>query len=236
MDKVLQQLVEKLQKGYGDRLVSVVLYGSAAAGDRQEKFSDYNVLCVLTRVTPRELSDSEAIFRWWRELGSPSPLLLSEQEMEASTDCFVIEFSDMKRQHQLLAGKDVISTLKVDDRFYHAQVEHDLRAKMLRLRQKAPSMFADASLLLRLLLDSLSTFCVLFRHALILHAADGPAAKRDVIALASRRFGFDAQPFEKLLAIREQKMKAREVEPVALLGPYMEAIAVVIAAVDELDK
>jgi hypothetical protein len=236
MDQVLQQLVEKLQKAYGDRLVSVVLYGSAAAGDRQEKFSDYNVLCVLTRVTPRELSDSEAIFRWWRELGNPSPLLLSEQEMEASTDCFVIEFSDMKRQHQLLAGKDVISTLKVDGRFYRAHVEHDLRAKMLRLRQKAPSMFDDASLLLRLLLDSLSTFCVLFRHALILHGAEGPAAKRDVIALASQRFGFGAQPFEKLLAIREQKMKAREVEPVALLGPYMEAISVVIAAVNGLDE
>jgi hypothetical protein len=236
MDQVLQQLVEKLQKAYGDRLVSVVLYGSAAAGDRQEKFSDYNVLCVLTRVTPRELSDSQSIFRWWRELGSPSPLLLSEQEVEASTDCFVIEFSDMKRQHQLLAGRDVISTLKVDGRFYRAHVEHDLRAKLLRLRQKAPGMFADASLLLRLLLDSLSTFCVLFRHALILHGAEGPAAKRDVIALASQRFGFDSQPFEKLLAIREQKMKAREVEPVALLGPYMEAISVVIAAVDGLDK
>ena len=32
----------------GDRLVSVVLYGSAATGDHQAKFSDYNVLCVLT--------------------------------------------------------------------------------------------------------------------------------------------------------------------------------------------
>jgi hypothetical protein len=236
MDKVVEQLVEKLQKAYGDRLVSVVLYGSAAAGDRQEKFSDYNVLCVLSAVTPRELSDSEAIFRWWRELGSPSPLLLSEQELAASADSFVIEFNDMKRLHQLLAGKDVISTLRVAGRFYRAQVEHDLRAKLLRLRQKAPGMLSDSGLLRRLLLDSLSTFCVLFRHALILHGAEGPAAKRDVIARASERFVFDAQPFEKLLAVREQKLKAREVEPIALLGPYMQAISVVIAAVSRLDE
>ena len=101
MDKALQQLVEKLQKAHGDRLVSVVLYGSAAAGDHHAKFSDYNVLCVLSRITPRELSDSEAIFRWWRELGSPSPLLLTEQEVETSTDCFAIEFNDMKRQHRV---------------------------------------------------------------------------------------------------------------------------------------
>jgi hypothetical protein len=236
MNKGVQQLVEKLQKAYGDRLVSVVLYGSAAAGDHQEKFSDYNVLCVLSRITPRELGDSEAIFRWWREQGSPSPLLLTEQEVETSTDCFAIEFSDMKRQHQVLAGKDVVSTLVVDETFYRAQVEHDLRAKLLRLRQKASGMLSDAGLLRRLLLDSLSTFCVLFRHALILHGADGPSAKRDVISSASQRFGFDPLPFDKLLAIREQQLKAREVEPVTLLGAYLDAINVVIQAVDRLEK
>src|SRR5208283_2356475 len=114
MDKVLNQLVEKLQKAYGDRLVSVVLYGSAASGDHHARFSDYNVLCVLSQITPRELGSSEAIFRWWREQGSPSPLLLTREEVETSTDCFAIEFNDMKQHHQLLFGKDVISTLVVD--------------------------------------------------------------------------------------------------------------------------
>jgi hypothetical protein len=236
MDKLVQQLVEKLQKAYGDRLVSVVLYGSAAAGDHHAKFSDYNVLCVLSQMTPRELGDGEAILRWWREQGSPSPLLLTEQEVETSTDCFAIEFNDIKRHHQLLFGKDVISTLVVDDSFYRAQVEHDLRAKLLRLRQKASGMLSDADLLRRLLLDSVSTFCVLFRHALILHGAEGPSAKREVIARASERFGFDPLPFDKLLAIREQQLKAREVEPVALLDAYMRAINLVIAAVDQLEK
>ncbi len=124
----------------------------------------------------------------------------------------------------------------IDDKFYRAQVEYDLRAKLLRLRQKASGMLSDSSLLRRLLLDCLSTFCVLFRHALILHGAEGPVAKRDVIARASERFGFDARPFEKLLAVREEQLKAREVEPVALLGAYLEAINVVICAVDRLEK
>jgi hypothetical protein len=96
-------------------------------------------------------------------------------------------------------------------------------------------MLSDSGLLLRLLLDSVSTFCVLFRQALILHGAEGPATKREVIARASERFAFDPRPFEKLLAIREQKLKTREVDPIALLGAYMEAISVVIAAVDRLE-
>jgi hypothetical protein len=43
-------------------------------------------------------------------------------------------------------------------------------------------------------------------------------------------------PFDKLLAIREQQLKAREVEPVALLDAYLQAINVVITAVDQLEK
>ncbi len=81
MDKLLTQLIGKLQKAYGERLVSVVLYGSAAAGDHHADFSDINVLCILSEISPRELAAGEGIFRWWREQGSPSPLLLTENEV-----------------------------------------------------------------------------------------------------------------------------------------------------------
>ena len=50
MDRLLQQLSERLQKAFANRLVSVILYGSAAAGDHQERYSDINVLVVLTQV------------------------------------------------------------------------------------------------------------------------------------------------------------------------------------------
>ncbi len=236
MDKLLNQLLEKMQKAYGDRLVSLVLYGSAAAGDHHPKFSDLNILCVLNQITPRELGQSEEIFRWWREQGSPSPLLLTEHELNTSTDCFAIEFLDIKQQHRLLYGKDVISGLAVDRSFHRAQVEHDLRAKLLRLRQKASGMLSDADLLRRLLVDSVSTFAVLFRHALALHGAEAPYRKREVIEAARRQFGIDAAPFEKLLDIREERVKARDVEPVGLLAEYLQGIGAVIDAVDRLEK
>ena len=80
MEDKLQELVDRLKHAQSERLRSVVLYGSAAAGEHNEHFSDLNVLCVLTRVTPAELADSEPIFKWWREQGNPSPLLFSEDE------------------------------------------------------------------------------------------------------------------------------------------------------------
>ena len=107
----------------------------------------------------------------------------------------------------------------VEDTFYRAQVEHDLRAKLLRLRQKASGALSDPNLLRRLLLDSVSTFCVLFRHALVLHGVDGAAAKaRGRSRRARERFGIDPAPFEKLLDVREGRIKPREMDPVAAAG------------------
>jgi hypothetical protein len=236
MEKLLNQLVERLRKTYGDRLVSVVLYGSAAAGEHQPRFSDLNVLCVLTEIGPRELAAGADVFRWWREQSSPAPLLLTERELATATDCFAIEFHDIKSQHRVLYGKDLVTDLALDDSFYRAQVEHELRAKLLRFRQKAPGMFAHPDLLRRLLLDSVSTFCVLFRHALALHGVDAPPHKREIVELARDHFGLDVSPFEKLLDVREGRLKPRDLAPEGLVAPYLACIYAVTDAVDRLEK
>jgi hypothetical protein len=237
---LLQQLVAKLQRAHAERLVSVVLYGSAAGSDQHPRYSDINVLCVLASITPRDLAAGEELFRWWRGHGNPSPLLLTEPEMAASTDCFAIEFLDIQRQHRLLYGKDVISGLEIDlnrnASLYRMQVERDLRAKLFRFRQKAAGMMSDHDLLRRLLADSVSTFCVLFRHALALTGVDTAPSKREIVERAAASLGIDRQPFDKLLDLREGRCPPRQVDALALLGPYLDAIAKVIDVVDRLDS
>ncbi|MEO7651339.1 MAG: hypothetical protein ABIZ80_12815, partial [Bryobacteraceae bacterium] len=153
-----------------------------------------------------------------------------------STDCFAIEFNDISRQNRILHGEDVVTGIAVDGSFYRAQVEHELRAKLLRLRQKASGILSDKELLRKLLADSLSTFCVLFRHALMLHGMDAKMKKRDVIEQTREAFGVDAAPFLKLLDLREEKMKAKDLDPLPLLESYMKEISMVIDKVDGLEK
>jgi hypothetical protein len=237
---LLQQLVPKLQHAYPERLASVALYGSAAGSDHHAGFSDINILCVLASITLRELAAAEDLFRWWRGHGNPSPLLLTEAEVTASADYFAIEFLDIRRQHRLLYGKDLLSSLEIDlarhASLYHMQVERDLRAKLFRLRQKAAGMMSDEHLLRRLLADSVSTFCVLFRHVLALSGVDAAPHKREIVECAAAHFGISRQPFNQLLDMREGRLAPRQVDARALLGSYLEAIAKVIEAVDGLDS
>lgn len=236
MERVLNQLVERLRKTFDDRLVSVVLYGSAAVGDHHGRFSDINILCVLREVTLKELGDSAAIFRWWREFDNPSPLLLGAEELRTSTDCFPIEFHDIRERHRILYGEDVVAGLDIDDSFYRAQVEYELRSKLLRLRQKAAGVLGDKDLLRQLLADSLSTFCVLFRHALVLSGVEAPFEKRAIITQAQEKFGLEPAPFETLLDLREGHIKARSLDPAPLFGRYLRQIEVVVGAIDRLEK
>jgi predicted nucleotidyltransferase len=235
VEKILSQLVERLTKTFDSSLVSVVLYGSGAAGDRDRR-SDYNILCVLRQVTMRELALAEPIARWWRDAGNPSPLLLSEDELRTSTDAFPMEFRDIRAEHRILHGTDVVAGMFIDESFYRAQVEHELRAKLLRLRQKAAGMLSDKDLLRGLLADSLSTFCVLFRHGLILSGVEAKMKKREILEQARQIFGIDPAAFEKLLDLREERIPARQVDPGPLLDAYLKEINKVIGAVNAIAK
>lgn len=231
----LEELVERLQKAHPNRLVSVILYGSAAAGDHHEKFSDLNVLCVLNEVTPKALGDSEPSFKWWRARGNPSPLLMSEEEVRTSTDCFPIEFHDMAERRRVLFGKDVIEGLVIDKVFYRAQIEHELRAKLLRLRQKAAGALNDEQALLGLMIDSVSNFLVLARHALLVSGLPAGSQKRE-ISHNLAAIGVEPAPFDILLDLREQKRKKADVEPEELFARYLKQIEALVAHVDRLEK
>jgi predicted nucleotidyltransferase len=235
MEDKLQELVDRLKGAQGERLRSVVLYGSAATGEHNEHFSDLNVLCVLTQVTPAELAGAEPIFKWWRALGNPAPLLLSEEELRTSTDCFPIEFRDMQERRRVLFGGDVIQDLVIDKTFYRAQVEMELRSKLLRLRQKAAEVLTEKPSLLRLMIDSVPNFLVLARHALLVSGIAAGWRKREVVRHMPD-IGVDGTPFETLLELRDQSKLARDVDAEALFASYLNQIEVLVAHVDRLEK
>jgi hypothetical protein len=238
----LKELVTKLEHAYSGRLVSVVLYGSGAtlyssgaASEHDQRFSDLNVLCVLKEITPRELADGEPVLNWWRQRGHPSPLLLSELEVSRSADCFPIEFRDMKERRKVLYGADVIAEMHIDMRHYRAQVEHDLRAKLLRLRQKGAGVLSDPAALLRLCLDSVTTFCMLGRHALDVAGLKPKSERRAVVHQLAQTLKADMSSLELLLDLREDKSGTELGDPGELFAQYLVCIGRLVEFVDGLE-
>ena len=234
----LKELVDKLTHAFQDRLVSVVLYGSGAAGNHDANFSDLNVLCVLKQITPRELGESEPILRWWRGQGHPSPLLMTEDEAHNSADSFPIEFRDMQHHRKVLQGVDVIAHLKVDTKNYRTQVEHELRAKLFRLRQQGAQVLSDKAALLKLCVDSVATFCTLGRHALAAEGMEVTGGRRDAVHRMQEKLAVSS-PLNLLLDLREGKTGADHVlekhDLVDLFAQYLEFIRKMVEYVDRME-
>ena len=235
-EALLGDLTGRLKSAFGDRLVSLILYGSASLGDRLDQMSDLNVLCVLDRITANELAKSEPVFRWWLQLGNPSPLLLTAEEVRTSADCFPMEYHDMREQRRVLFGVDVTENLQVESSAYRAQVEHELRAKQIRLRQKSAELLTQADRLLKLLSHSISTFCVLGRHALILSGQEPRFKKSDVVAALEPAIGRKLVSFQAVLAVRETGKLAPGQTALALLDGYLSEIDALVRFVDGLGK
>jgi hypothetical protein len=236
MEDKLNELAARLKSTFGDRLVSAILYGSAASGDWNQKASDLNILCVLNQVSSRELRESEPIFRWWRDQKNPPPLLMSADEVRTSTDCFPMEFHDMQTHRRVLTGSDIIAEITVDRSFYRAQVEHELRSKLLRLRQKAADVLSRPKDLTALLVDSVSTFCVVGRHALLLSGREARWAKRDVVADLEKILGIPFDGFKTVLTVRASGKLSNGFDAVLLFEKYLKEIEALVTFVDRIDK
>lgn len=240
MTDQLKDLVARLENAFDDRLVSVILYGPAAASHPTPD-AEANIFCVLKQVTPRELSDGEPVVRWWRGHGHISPLMMSEDEAQNSADCFSLEFTDMKERRKVLFGVDVIEHLHVDPKHYRVQLEHELRSKLLRLRQQAAGVLSDDAALLKLCMDSVPTFCLLGRHALRAAHVDVTHERRAVIEHLGKALPADMSSFLTLLDLREaavahEKHALETVNPGELFRAYLDCVRKLVEFVDRFEE
>jgi predicted nucleotidyltransferase len=233
----LNGLLRDLQVTHGENLASVVLYGSAAAGDHIELRSDYNLLITLNRITPEDLRLAQAPMREWRRLGHPLPVYFTTEELSDAADVFPIEFHQMANARVVLYGLDPFEVIKLSDANLRHQTEYELRSKLIQLRRMYIPASVSIEKLCDLMSDSLASFAALFRAVLILHGEDAPVAKPDCVRATVRRFGLDPEPFEKIFAFRSSDyLPPTEKEANDIFAAYMIQIDRVIQVVDEFDR
>ena len=233
-EKQINEFMTRLKQAAGPNLESVILYGSAVSGDYEADYSNVNLLVILKDTSlPKLLALAPAITDW-TQLRHPAPLLITRAELERSADVFSIELVDMQRQHRVLVGTDVIAGLQIPMHLHRAQLEYELREKLILLRQRLVLDASDDKRTWHLLLRSLSAFATLFRHALIVHGQPVPSTKRESIKALAAVLNFDATPFLTLLDIREHQVDAKQFRLRDIAAHYLAAVEQVTADVDRM--
>ena len=230
--------IDDLRATHGSNLASVILYGSAAAGDFVAKKSDYNILIALHKITPRDLRNAHASIREWNRMGHPVPVFFTVSELQNSADVFPIEFYQMEVARKVLFGQDVLANVEVSDANLRHQVEYELRSKLILLRRQYIPASESVEGLKRLMAESLSSFATLFAAVLLLADVEPPVAKQEIVARTVERYGLDGATFEKIFNIRQDNFANTldEVGANQLFADYMEQIERIIDAVDKTGR
>lgn len=232
----LDQLIQKLREAHGENLSSIVLYGSAAAGDHLGSRSDHNLLIALTRITTRDLHAAHAAMREWEKLGQPIPVYFTVAELQDAADVFPIEFHQMEKARKVLFGHDPFEFVQISPANLRHQTEYELRTKLIRLRRLYVPASDSVEKLLALMTDSVSSFAALFRAVLILRGQEPPVSKAESVRATMRLLNLDDSPFEKVLELRKRTSAVMtEAEANDLFSDYLMQIERVIQAVDRFE-
>jgi predicted nucleotidyltransferase len=235
-EKLINEFVVKMRAAAGTNLVAAILYGSAAAGDDIPEYSDVNLLCVLGETSVAAIEALAPVMQWWGKQKHRLPLLMGAEEMRRSADVFSIEFLDIRRNHRLLWGEDILKTLEIPLRLHRAQVEYELREKTILLRQRllTASVTGGNEAKWDLLLRSLPAFGTLFRHALIALGDEGARSQREAAVALANKTGVDTAVFGELMDIRERRKDRKVSDGDAMFARYLKLAEEVTAAVDKM--
>ncbi len=230
----LDELVSQLRAAYGDALRSVVLFGSAAAGEHIPKRSDYNVLVIAHSLHADTLRAASAVGAAWAASGSPPPMTLTTDEWRASSDIFAMEYADILDRHKVLYGEPPFDGVSVERNDLRLQVEREAMGKLLQFRQGVLAAGNDGRKQLTLLEASLSTLMVVFRGVSRLGGDSPPVDNEALVASIAVRGGIDAAPFTRVVRhVRgTTKLSPRDAEQ--LIAGYLDGLQRLVAYVDRL--
>jgi hypothetical protein len=191
-------------------------------------------MIVLSEDGIEELGRALPIVKKWRKKNVAIPLFLTETYVEKSLDVFPIEYFNFQRCHMPVFGKDVLKDLTFDSEFIRLQCERELKGKLLLLREAFLETSGKGRALKDVIRNSLPALVAIFEALLYLKGQPIPGGKRDIVRKTCEAFDMDKNVFDKLLDIKEDRLKTGDKETGALFKGYLIGMRKLVDLIDAL--
>ncbi len=230
---ILGVYIQRLQDIYRSNLVSVILYGSAASGEFVDKHSDLNLLVVLKSADVVFLKGISGLMRHFR-LCMIKPVFFTESYILNSTDVFPIEFMDMRENHAVLYGQDILENIHIDLKNLRFQCEHELKAKLIHIKQRYLMLNKSGAALKDLLFKSFTSVTHILRNALKLKGKHPSYQKEDVLKEIFLEFKINLDAWKQIFAAKNKQIKLKPQDIDALFFDFVKDLEKITEAVDAL--
>ena len=232
--EIFPEITAHYKGAFGEDLISIILYGSAAGQDYRPGKSDINFMVVLSEKGVDRISDAFKIVTKWRKKNVAVPLLLTEEYLKDSLDTFPIEFLEMKTAYKVIHGEDLLAHVQFEKPDLRRQAERELKGKLLHLRQEFLESRGKVEHLTELVSSSLAAFTPVFRALLFISGEAQEIKRADLLKQVCTRFDLSIDLFHRLLRISRGEVKVPASDMNDLFDLYVEEMDKLAKIVDTM--
>jgi len=232
--KAIQPYLNKLLELHQENIISIFVCGHLATGDYVHKHSNINLFVILEHLALKDLKKSLTLVSKGINKKITAPLFLTRKHIETSTDVFPIEFLEMKENHLLLYGEDLLSGLEINPANIRLFCEEQIKGKLIRIRQAYLEIGLKRKGIEALLKESLSSLTPVLRNLIRLKGKTPPSAREQIYIQLANEFDLDKDVFLSILhdTKNDEKIGSEDIE--VFLEKYLAQIQKLAILVDQL--
>ncbi|MBI5416464.1 hypothetical protein HZA55_00720 [Candidatus Poribacteria bacterium] len=234
IQKQIESFCIKLLENSVTWIDSIILYGSATGSDFIEAHSNVNLLIIVKEFSINNFKPLLSVFEKYFQKGFVSPLIFTSQEIKESTDVFPIEFFDIKENHILLWGQDLIKDIDIKFDNLRLQCEFELKGKIIKLRQMYLNIGRDKKSVKNVLESSLSSFIPIFKNILRLKKKTLPENKEDIIKMIGKELNIDIEIILTILYDKKGKTRIADDDIIPSIEKFLLTLTKIASVVDKL--
>ena len=229
--------MQELLAIHQDNITSIFIYGSATGINYLPKISNINSAIIFKRLRFEQLQDSLSAVSKAVKQKMTAPLFLTQDQIHSTMDIFSIEFLEMKENHVLIYGEDILSSLEIPLQYLRLFCEQQIHGKLIRIRQSYLEVGLDHKQMESLLKDSLTALIPIFRTLIRLKKKTPHLSKHKIFEQLCEEFQLDSDILKTIYrhTIQEEKIVRDKID--FFVGEYLkelEKLASVASAIDRI--
>ncbi|MEI7475591.1 MAG: hypothetical protein WCK67_12520 [bacterium] len=250
MKKQINNLTEKLQNIFGQRLISIILHGASAIDgiqtENQKNILSYfmfkqhiplavSLIIIIDKLDAADLKSASSPISEWKRTGHPLPIFMDREEWFNSTDIYPMEYCDIKRRHKILYGENLINELIISKANLRLQCEYELKNLLIKLRETYLGNIHYTKFLNLAIISSSRKLISLFRSVLEITEETLPHSPKEVTELLGNKVNIDKELFNIIFSAPKAQIKFSKNQIEEIIPKLIDSLNLLLKYVDTLN-
>lgn len=214
-------------------LCSIILYGGVAKAEYDDT-SDINLMIVLKTINIDLLDKINPRIQKGILKFTLAPFIITEQDLVSSFNLFPIKFLDIKQNHIIIWGKDVLTPIAISEEFLKRNCQRELKNLALRLTSIYFHNYGFIENLGFRMKKIFPSFLISINALLYLKTGKSYPSKQAIIKNAIIDLGLDENVLNKYFDYKTGKIQLKNAEVKQLFSEFMILVRKVSSISDKL--